>query len=259
MNAALITGASYGIGAAFARALATRQTNLILVARSQERLQQLANTLKSESALKVQVIVQDLTQPDAPQAVRRIVSELGWQVDLLVNNAGFGDYGEFAQQELARQLNMIQLNISAMVELTHYFLPGMQARGNGNIINVSSIAGFQPLPYLSVYAASKAFVLSFTEALWAENRETGVHCLALCPGPTETEFFENAKMPSQLANKNSSPLTSAEAVVQQALDALGAKQSTTVTGGLTNQLIVNAPRFLPRSWLVSAVEKQFRI
>ena len=259
MNAALITGASYGIGEAFAKALATRQTNLILVARSRERLQQLAEVLESEFAIKVQVIVQDLTQPDAPQAVRQIVSDMGWQVDLLVNNAGFGDYGEFAQQELARQLNMIQLNISAMVELTHYFLPDMQARGSGNIVNVSSIAGFQPMPYLSVYAASKAFVLSFTEALWAENRETGVHCLALCPGPTETEFFVNAKMPSQLADKNTTPLTSAEAVVQQALDALEKNESNLVTGGLTNQFIVNVSRFLPRSWLVSAVEKQFRI
>ena len=259
MNTALITGASYGIGAAFARALATRQTNLILVARSQERLQRLARALESEFAIKVQVIVQDLSQPDGSQAVRKVVNELGWQVDLLVNNAGFGDYGEFAQQELTRQLNMIQLNISAMVALTHYFLPGMQARGSGNIINVSSIAGFQPLPYLSVYAASKAFVLSFTEALWAENRETGVHCLALCPGPTETEFFVNAKMPLKLANNNSSSLTSAEVVVQQALDALEKKESTLVTGGLANQFIVNVSRFLPRSWLVSAVEKQFRV
>ena len=259
MKAALITGASCGIGAAFAKALAARQTNLILVARSQERLQQLANTLESEFAIQVQVIVKDLTQPGAPQGVRTLVDEWGWQVDLLINNAGFGDYGEFAQRELARQLNMIQLNISAMVELTHYFLPGMQARRSGSIINISSIAGFQPLPYLSVYAASKAFVLSFTEAIWAENRETGVHCLALCPGPTETEFFANAQMPSQLANKNNPTSISAEEVVENALVALDKKESTVVTGGLTNQFIVNVSRFLPRRWLVSAVEKQFRV
>jgi short-subunit dehydrogenase len=176
-----------------------------------------------------------------------------------VNNAGFGDYGAFGARELSRQLEMIQLNITALVEMTHRFLPAMQQRGSGSIINVSSIAAFQPLPYLSTYAATKAFVLSFTEALWAENQDTGVHFLALCPGPTETEFAKAAQFPQSLGNKNQKGMATAEAVVREALQALEKKHLTVITGSWGNQIIVNLPRFLPRNWLVSAVEKQFRV
>lgn len=259
MDTALITGASSGIGAAFARELAARQTNLILVARSQERLEQLAQQLQAQFPIEVRVLVQDLAQAGAVEAVWDAVGEAGTEVDLLVNNAGFGDYGAFGERELLRQLEMIQLNIAALVEMTHRFLPAMQQRGSGSIINVSSIAAFQPLPYLSIYAATKAFVLSFTEALWAENQDTGVHFLALCPGPTETEFAQAAEFPPSLGNKKQKGMATAEAVVSEALQALEKKQTTAITGGLGNQIIVNLPRFLPRHWLVSAVEKQFRV
>ena len=153
---------------------------------------------------------------------------------------------------------MIQLNNLVLVELSHYFLRPMLAGTGGAIINVASIAGFQPLPYLSVYAATKAFVLSFSESLWAENKDKGVEILALCPGPTESNFFEVARFPSAFMGKNGQ-LDSAEVVVQEALTALANKRPNVVAGKLANKIIVNLPRFLPRSWIVSLIEKQFKL
>ncbi|MDJ0508922.1 MAG: SDR family oxidoreductase [Crocosphaera sp.] len=255
---ALITGASSGIGEAFAEQLATRQTNLILVARSQDKLYNLAEKLQARTPIDVEVIVQDLTEPQAGQKVYDWVQDKGLSVDLLINNAGFGDYGPLVERELSKQLEMVQLNVKVLVELTHLFLCQMQKKGQGSIINVSSIAGFQALPYLSTYAATKAFVLSFTEALWAENKDKGINFLALCPGATESKFAEVADFPKTLENKNSIRLASAEAVVEDALKALEQNKSNVVTGGIANNTIVNLSRFLPREWLVSAVEKQFK-
>ncbi len=258
METALITGASSGIGEAFARELAAKNTNLVLVARSEDKLNQLAQQLQGQFNLQTEVIVQDLTEPEAAHTLFHQVDRLGLNIDLLINNAGFGDYGAFGDRPLDKQLEMIQLNITALVGLTGLFLPGMKQRGSGSIINVSSIAGFQPLPYMSVYAATKAFVLNFTEALWAENKNSGVRFLALCPGPTESQFFQVAEFPSSFGGKNSNNMTPAAEVVKDALKALEKNQSTLVTGGFGNQLVVNIPRFLPRDWLVGAVEKQFR-
>ncbi len=255
MTTALITGASAGIGAAFARELAARQTNLVLVARSQDKLYQLAEQLKNQFSIQVEVIVQDLTQPAAVQTVCDTVRQKGLTVDLLVNNAGFGDYGEFTTRDLQRQLEMIQLNIAVLVELTYRFLSEMQQRKSGAIINVSSISAYQSLPYLSIYSSTKAFILSFTEALWAENQNTGVRIFTLCPGPTESDFFEAAKFPDSFSQNN---LTPAAEVVKEALKALDSNQSNVVTGGLGNHIIVNSTRLLPRELLVSMVEKQFR-
>lgn len=259
MRTALITGASSGIGAAFARALATRQTNLVLVARSKDKLHLLAQQLQKHYPIQIDVLAQDLTAPGAATHVFEAVTQKNIAIDLLINNAGFGDYGLFSESSLAKQLEMIQVNISALVELTYHFLPPMQQRGTGGIINISSIAGFQPMPYLSVYAATKAFVLSFSEALWAENQETGVKVLAVCPGPTQTGFFDRAGF-AKLANSTSENQRSAspEVVVQEALKALDGETATVVTGGLGNQIIVNLPRFFPRETLVKIVEQQFR-
>ncbi len=258
MKTALITGASYGIGAAFARELAGRQTNLILVARSADKLQELATELENKYQIKVEVIVQDLSEPGAGTKVFEIVTQKELTVDVLINNAGFGDYGNFADRDLQRQLDMVQLNIKVLVELTHLFLRQMRERRSGSIINVSSISAFQPIPYMSVYAASKAFILSFTEALWAENQNTGVRIQALCPGPTESNFFENANFPQSVAATSSQNYASSEAVVRDSLDALDENQSTVVTGGFINQVIVNLPRFFPRNVIVNAIEKQFK-
>lgn len=259
MSTALITGASSGIGAVFAQALAKRQTNLVLVARSQDKLNQLAQQLQEQYPIQVEVLVQDLTAPGAVKSVFEAVTQKNITIDLLINNAGFGTYGSFSESSLPKQLEMIQLNIMALVDLTYQFLPQMQQRGSGAIINLSSIAGFQPLPYMSVYAATKAFVLSFSEALWAENQEKGVQVIAVCPGPTKTNFFDIAGF-EELATGSRENQRSAtpESVVRDALKALEGQSSTVVTGGLPNQIIVNLPRFLPRDTLIKLVEQQFR-
>ncbi len=258
MKTALVTGASSGIGATFARELASKKIDLILVARSQAKLEQLATELATQHQIKTTVIVQDLTEPAAGQALFQQVQAQGLTVDLLINNAGFGDYGAFSDRSLFKQLEMVQLNITVLVELTGLFLPVMQKQGSGGIINISSIAGFQPLPYMSVYAATKAFVLNFTEALWAENKQSGVNILAVCPGATESEFFKRADFPDSFGGGDASNMTSSETVVKEALKAMDKKQSTIVTGGIANQLLVNIPRFVPRDLLVKAVEKQFK-
>lgn len=251
MTTALITGASAGIGAAFAEELANRQTNLVLVARSADKLHQLAQKLQAQYPIKVDVVSQDLTAPTAAKTVFTTVTQKGLTIDLLINNAGFGEYGDFAELDGEQQVKMIQLNILALVDLTHQFLPEMRQRRSGGIINMSSAAAFQPMPYFSVYAASKAFVLSFSEALWAENRSYGVRVLAVCPGPTETNFFQEAEFPSLLASIAAKNYTPAQVVVRQALQALEENQSSHVPGDLRNQLLVNLPRFLPRETLVS--------
>jgi hypothetical protein len=257
MPTALITGASGGIGAAFAAELAKRQHNLILVARSEDKLQQLAAQLQQEFNILVEIIVQDLTAPGATTAVFDAVVKKGWTVDLLVNNAGFGDYGAFADRQLAKQRTMVQLNIVALVELSHLFLQGMRQRKSGSIINVASIAAFQPMPYLSMYAATKAFVLSFSEALWAENKDLGIGVLCLCPGPTESDFPAVAEFPKDWVSSSGQKLVPAAEVVRDALKALDKNQSNVVTGGIRNQIIANIHRLMPRELVVKSVENVF--
>ncbi|HLO85600.1 MAG TPA: SDR family oxidoreductase [Nostocaceae cyanobacterium] len=257
MSTALITGASGGIGKAFAEELAARKTNLVLVARSAEKLQQIAEKLQKQHQIEIDYIVQDLTEPQATDRVFEAIKAKEITIDLLINNAGFGDYGDFAERDAERQLKMVQLNIVALVDLTHKFLPLMRQKRSGSIINVASIAGFQPIPYISVYAATKAFVISFSEALWAENRDYGVHVLVVCPGPTETDFFTEARFPPALAAANNK-ISTPEEVVHDALAGLARGDSTVVSGGLRNQIIVNLQRFLPRQSIVSLLAKQFK-
>lgn len=254
MKTALITGASSGIGTAFAQELASRNYNLVLVARSQAKLETLAKQLQESHAINTEIIVQDLTANNAAQTVFDTVNHQGIHIDLLINNAGFGDYGVFADSSLEKQLEMIQLNITALVALTHLFLSPMREQGNGGIINISSIAGFQPIPYMSVYGATKAFVLNFSEALWAENQEAGITVTCVSPGPTETAFFERAGFSSNSSGSSATP----EEVAKEGLKAFEEKQTNVVTGGLGNHVITNIPRFLPREALVKLVAKQFR-
>ena len=258
MKTALVTGASSGIGATFATELAKRNYNLVLVARSQDKLEQISAELNSKHQIETKIIVQDLTEASAGQEVFDAVQDRGITVDLLINNAGFGDYGAFSDRPLTKQMAIVQLNIAAVVELTGLFLPGMQTRRSGAIINVSSIAGFQPIPYMSVYAASKAFVLNFSEALWAENKDSGVNILVSCPGPTESKFYARADFPEDATGLNGMTMASAEKVVEETLQALDKKQSTVVAGGFANQIIVNLPRLVPRDLLVNVVGKQFK-
>ncbi|GAA4993079.1 SDR family oxidoreductase [Yinghuangia aomiensis] len=187
---ALITGASSGLGAEFADQLAAQGHDVVLVARSEDRLTALAGRLAAEHGIRAHVVVQDLARPDA---ARRVAAELAAReltVDLLVNNAGFGTCGRFEEISAARDHDQMMVNVVALVDLTHELLPGMLERGHGAIINVASNAGFQPSPYFAVYGAGKAFVLNFGLALRQEYRRRGIRVLTLCPGPVETAFFD---------------------------------------------------------------------
>lgn len=188
---ALITGASSGIGEAFARILAARGMNLVLVARSEDKMRALAQALSEQHGIRAEVVPADLCRECAAQEVYRRTQELGVPVDLLVNNAGFGTYGGFDTLDPEREHEEIMLNVTALVDLTHAYVSAMAERKDGGVINVASIAAFQSLPYQAVYGASKAFVLSFSLALWGEYRKRGVRVVALCPGPTATNFFTN--------------------------------------------------------------------
>lgn len=257
MPTALITGASGGIGKCFAQKLAAKNTNLIIVARSEDKLNALAQELQQQYNINVEVIVKDLSQISAPQEVFDAVEAKGLSVDILINNAGFGDYGEFVHTDCDRQIEMIQLNNIAVVALTHKFLPQMRERGSGSIINVSSIAAYQPLPYISVYAASKAFVRSFSEALWAENRQYGVRVLVVSPGPTETNFFNEANFPPALA-RNAKSMSTPEEVVDEAMKALENGNAAVVVGGIASKFITGLSSVMPRETLLNLLEKQFK-
>jgi short-subunit dehydrogenase len=244
MKTTLITGASSGIGEAFARKLAALNRNVLLVARSEDKLVTLCNELGRLNRIRAQHIVLDLSLPEAPRQLFEETEKRGLEIDLLINNAGFGAMGDFTKLSLERQLNMIDLNVKALVELTHRFLVPMRARGEGAIINVASTAGFQSVPYMATYAATKAFVLSFSEALWEENRLHGIHVMALCPGVTDTNFFEAAQIEKPPMRMVQSP----EDVVEAALRGLRRAKSHIVSGW-TNLIMIEAERLVPRSFV----------
>lgn len=253
MNTTLITGASSGIGAAFARKLAARGRNVLLVARSEDKLITMCNELGRVSGVRAHYFALDLLQPDAPAQLFEETQRRELVIDMLVNNAGFGSMGDFVQLDLARELQIIDLNVKALVELTHRFLKPMRERKQGTIINVASTAAFQAVPYMTTYAATKAFVLSFSEALWEENREHGVHVMALCPGVTETNFFVASKMDRPPMRTIQTP----EEVVDVALRGL-AQRKPGVISGWTNWLAVEAERFVPRSLVIKIAGKALR-
>ncbi len=186
---AVVTGASSGIGTAVAEQLAAEGAALVLVARRRDALEQLATRLRAEHGATVEVIPLDLAQPGAAQALVGQLEAAGLSVDLLVDNAGFGLHVDLATADPARMVEMVQVNCTAVVDLTTWLLPGMVARGRSGVLNVASTASFQAVPHMAVYGASKAFVLSFSQALWAEVRGSGVSVTALCPGATDTGFF----------------------------------------------------------------------
>src|SRR5215210_3445710 len=227
MRTTLITGASSGIGEVFARRLAARGENVLLVARSSERLATVCNELgRANSQINAQYVALDLTERDAPARLYEETERRGLTVEMLINNAGFGSMGDFMAQDLERELNMIDLNIRALVELTYRYLSGMRERERGAIINVASTAAFQPVPFMATYAATKAFVLSFSEGLWEENRTYGIQVMALCPGVTETNFFEAARGQKPPARVAQTP----EDVVDTALRGLAHHRSHIISG-----------------------------
>ena len=254
MNTTLITGASSGIGEAFARKLAERGQNLLLVARSEDKLINLCNELGRAGRIHAQYFAVDLSRPESPARLFEETTKRDLQIDFLINNAGFGSMGEFATLDLARELNMIDLNVRSLVELTHLFLQPMRERKGGAIINVASTAAFQPVPFMTTYSATKAFVLSFSEALWEENRPYGVQVMALCPGVTETNFFEAAHMAQKPpARVSQTP----EQVVGTALRALKRRKGHVISGW-TNFFMTETERVVPRSLIVRAIGSVMR-
>lgn len=251
---ALITGASTGIGAEFAKQLAAGGMNLVLVARSADKLKTIGDGLTQTHGVQVAIVVADLTKTAEIQRVIDEVQKLGQPIDLLINNAGFATIGKFEEQDAGREHEEILLNVAALVTLTHAYLPAMLKSQSGGIIQVASIAGFQPVPYMAIYAATKAFVLSFSEALWAEVRDRGVSVLALCPGPVDTPFFETAGIEGTALGK----LDTAENVVATALKALERGSNYVIPGPFSNRFLTFLTRLGSRSRVVRTAERMMR-
>lgn len=242
---ALVTGASSGIGVAFARALKARGERLVLVARRRERLETLAAELGEDAS---SVLVADLASPNGVARVAAETARRGFAVDLLVNNAGVGHTARFYEEPPDRITSMLDLNVRAVVEMTRAFLPAMVARGHGRIINVASNAAFQPVPFLTIYAATKAFVLSFSEGLATELEGTGVRVQALCPGLTRTEFLEVAETHNQGLLVSRMPAMTAEEVVRASLKRLD-RGKVRVIPGVSNRALAAVQGFVPRAWV----------
>jgi uncharacterized protein len=239
---ALVTGASSGIGEAFARALAAHGWNLLLVARSADRLRDLSDELASAHDVRALAVPADLAEPGAAARVwTAATGEEGRRIGLVVNNAGFGLRGDFHTLSLERQSAMVQLNCTALMELAHHAVRHMREAGGGGVLNVASIVAFQPVPRMAVYAATKAFVLSLSEAMAEENAEAGVRVLAVCPGPTPTGFQAVA---GNRVREGQPGYRTAEQVVDEALRALEAGKRLVVPG-LPNRVATTLSRLLP--------------
>lgn len=240
----LVTGASSGIGLELAKCFAAAGSNLVLTARNQDALESLADELRRQHSIEVFVLPADLSLPETPERIFKDLPGRGITVDVLVNNAGFGAWGRFAGLPLQRQLEILQVNITALIQLTGLFLPGMLQRRRGGILNVASVAGFLPGPGMAIYYATKACVLSFTEALAEELADSNLAITALCPGPTTTNFGKAAKIDKEVG-KIRMVVMSAESVALYGLRAFRKKKVVAVPG-LQNRLIILLTRLLPR-------------
>jgi short-subunit dehydrogenase len=252
---ALVTGASAGIGVALVRELAAGGANLVLTARRKERLEQLAEELSAAHKIRVEVFAADLAQQDAPQQIFTFTLAKQIEIELLVNNAGFGGYGEFATAETQRLLDMVQVNCSALVHLTRLYLPRMLKRRSGDVLILASTASFQAVPYISTYAATKAFDLIFAEGLAEEVRPYGIRVCALCPGSTESEFHEVAGQAGLVAATTNRE--TAEKVARVGLQALAAGKSYVISGA-GNYFGAHAQRLVPRRFVTRITARMFR-
>lgn len=246
---ALVTGASSGIGEAFACELARQGASLVITARSEEKLQKLAADISSRYNVKVHVITGDLSREETALYIFDQTRQRGITINILVNNAGMGKWANFLDQPVEVYEEMLELNVTSLVKLTHLFLSEMVKKGQGGIINVASTGAFQPCPYIAVYCASKAFVLSFSEALYGEFYSKGITITALCPGNTDTGF-------QSVANANTQGMSShrPDTVAKQGVDAF-LKRSNLQIVGAGNYLQTFLPRFLPRKRIILIVEK----
>lgn len=253
MKVKLITGASSGIGEAFAQRLAAEKHNLVLVARSEKKLHELCDELMLKHKIIAHYVAMDLNDFEADKRLFEETERHGMEVDWLVNNAGFGSMGDFAALDLEKELEMINLNISVLVALTHRYLQRMREQKSGVIINVSSTASFQPVPFMAAYAATKAFVTSFSEAIAEENRPYGIKVSALCPGPTDTNFFAAANAVPFSAKG----MQTAEDVVEVALNGVKKGKSMTVSGW-TNYIGAVFGTIVPDSLVARAIGSYLR-
>jgi short-subunit dehydrogenase len=242
---ALVTGSSAGLGEAFARQLAAQGANLILVARSEERLNRLAETLRGETGMQVTVFAADLSSADAVNGLIAEISRRHLKIDILVNNAGLGVFENILDTPFATQVEQVNVNVLALIALTHALAPGMIARHRGGVINIASTAAFQPLAGAGLYAASKAFVLFFSEALALELRQTGVTVTAACPGPIATHFF--AKMNLQMQAKQ---MDQPGPVVNDILRGFERGKKVVYPGRIANRLSTWGARFLSRNMIL---------
>lgn len=252
---ALVTGASAGIGKALAEELARGGTNLVLTARRRDRLEELARNLAAAHKIHSQIFAADLSEPDAPEKIYQFTKEQNIEIDLLINNAGFGAYGEFSSVELERLTDMVQVNCSAVVHLTRLYLPEMAARRHGDVLVVASTASFQSVPYISTYAATKAFDLLFAEGLAQEMKPYGVRVCALCPGSTESEFAEVAGQ-THVARTRAHRET-AKKVARTGLRALASGKSFVISG-LGNYLGVLGQRLVSRRFVARIAARMFQ-
>jgi short-subunit dehydrogenase len=250
---ALITGASAGIGLELAKQLAAGGAHLVLTARRTDRLQQLAAELSGKHQVRAEIFAADLTRPEAPRQIQEFTSNKQIEVELLVNNAGFGAYGFIHEIPAERMLEMIQVNCSAVVHLTRLYIEGMVQRHHGDILILASTAAFQAVPFNSVYAATKAFDLLFAEGIAEEMRPFGVRVCALCPGSTETEFQQVAEQPDRVFRS----AETAEKVARVGLEALAAGKSYVISGAM-NRLMMESERVAPRSFVVKMAAKMMR-
>ena len=250
----LITGASSGIGEEFARRYAAQKQDLVLVARSQDKLNKLAEEFTSQHGIRVTVFALDLSEPDAAERLWEETNRAGLEIDVLVNNAGFGTSGDVADENPERLEQEVRLNCLTLTGLTARYLPAMRKRKNGTIINIASTAAFQPLPHMAVYGATKAFVLSFTEALWSETRKDGIRVLAVCPGSTDTPFFEHSGEGVVVGK-----LRSTRQLLDNTMRALKTNKPSFVDG-LGNAIVARfAVRVMPKRIILAATERIFRI
>lgn len=264
MNVTLITGASGGIGEVLAYKLAERKNNLLLIARNSEKLAQLCKKIEREYGVHTRYISADLSKPDAPQYVYDEVQQMKLEVDVLINNAGIGSGGAFTELSLRSELDLIQLNVSSLIALTHLFLKGMQTRITGMIINIASMAAFMPVPYMATYAASKMFVRSFTEAITQEALPFGVHVMLFCPGLTKTNFNAAAGIDNHTGKGLSSDYEKAdwqtpEQVVKELLNALDQRKHFAVSGTKNRmgaKIMAMLPNFMIAKQLARSYQKK---
>jgi uncharacterized protein len=250
---ALVTGASAGIGVDLAECFARGGYDLIITARTESALQEVAERLSKAHDVRVTAIAGDLGAIGGGAKLAAEIAQRRLGVDVLVNNAGFGHAGGFAAEPITPQLGMIDLNVRALTELTHIYWKGMLEKKRGGVLNVASTAAFQPGPLMAIYYASKAYVLSFSEALWEEARGTGVHVSCLCPGPTVSKFHERAGTGRTRLGKTMKAMPSMP-VAQEGYDGFLRNRRVVITGGL-NKMLVSAVRMLPRAQMLKTVRR----